>query len=285
MKLAGRVEGCLIVALVGVLLGAAPFRPLAAQRVSESRWTLDDARGSFCIWYLIDPAIAPRLVDRGTVLAPAGTGSNLPSSLAQTIRDEPRFTAWIPAAICVGLYGQVTIDDEKPIAAGADQPIAIVSHLIAATAPHGATGAEFLLIKLASDNRTVRKEAGDRGISMDGIDFVAGKDRGTPEDRIEFKLDGASILWIGHPAGNPSVGTTHSMSFGYAGARGTNWIGRLEGAQGESHAMIGALRVVGKGILGKALKSSPIRPTSPLETTGTAHLTFQIVSSRGSGGN
>ena len=75
------------------------------------------------------------------------------------------------------------------------------------------------------------------------------------------------------------------MSFGYAGARSTSWQGSLETTPAETHLMIGSLRIEGKSLLSKALKSSPIRAVGPIETGGTARFLFQLVPSRSSGGN
>src|SRR5664279_5301123 len=112
IRATGRLGARMVVAL-GLLGAAGGLIPLDAQKITESRWSLAGAKGGFCIWYLIDPAIAPELADKGTVFAPAGTGSTLPNALAQTIQDEPRFTTWIPAAICIGFYASITIGDEK----------------------------------------------------------------------------------------------------------------------------------------------------------------------------
>jgi hypothetical protein len=268
--------------LLGLFPGATP---VSAQKVSELPWSMQDARGGFCIWYLVDPEMAPLLAEKGTTFAPAGTGSTLPNALAQTIRDEPRFTSWIPAAICVLFYGRITIGDNQPILASAEQPLTLVAHLVAAQAPRGAGGAGFLLLKLGSDNRVVRHQGGDPGLPIAGMTVVAGKDRGTPEDRVEFRLEDTQITWVGHPSGEPSVGTTRSMSFGYAGARSTNWQGSLETTPAETHVMIGSLRIEGKSLLSKALKSSPIRAVGPIETGGTGRFSFRLVPSRSSGGN
>lgn len=272
----------LVVALAGPGFTATS---LAAQKVTSSRWTMEDARGGFCVWYLVEPAAAVMLADRGTVFAAAGTGTNLPKALAQTIHDEPRFNSWIPAAICVGLYSSVTIDEEKPVHASPEQPIAIVTHFLAAQSPKGAGGSGYLLVGLFSNSRVVRNEANDRGLPVEGLTIFSGKDRGTPEDRVEFRIGSTQILWVGHPTGAPSVETTRPMSFGYAGARSTSWQGTLETTPGESHGMIGSLRVQGKSPLAKALISSPIRPTPAIELGGTARFTFQIVPPRGAGGN
>jgi len=281
-RAAGRL-GARFTVLFVVLSACPAVSPLAAQQVAESSWSMQDARGGFCIWYLVDPAIAPGLAEKGTVFAPAGTGSTLPNALAQTIRDEPRFTTWIPAAICVWFYGSITIGDNKPILATSERPLTLMAHLVAAQSPRGAGGAGFLLLKVSSDNRMVRSQGSDPGLSIDGLKLVAGKDRGTPEDRVEFRLESTQITWIGHPSGEPSVGMTRSMSFGYGGAHSTSWQGSFEATPAATHAMIGSLRVEGKSILSRALKSSPIRAVGPIETGGTARLRFEVVPSRSSG--
>ena len=278
---AGRL-GSRFTVLLG-LLGLSPgFATLSAQKVTELPWSMQDARGGFCIWYLVDPALAPLLADKGTAFAPAGTGSTLPSALAQTIRDEPRFTSWIPAAICVLFYRRITIGDNQPILATSGQPLTLVAHLVAAQSPRGAG---FLLLKLGSDSRVVRHQGGDPGLQIALMTVVAGKDRGTPEDRVEFRLENTQITWVGHPSGEPSVGTTRSMSFGYAGGRSTNWQGSLETTPAETHVMIGSLRIEGKSLLSKALKTSPIRAVGPIETGGTGRFLFRLVPGRPSGGN
>lgn len=283
-QVAGRL-GTLYTVLLGLLGVTLGGRPLIAQQVTESTWSMQDARGGFCIWYLVDPAMAPGLAEKGTVFATAGTGSTLPRSLAQTIGDEPRFTSWIPAAICVWSYGTITIGDNRPIVATPDQPLTLVAHFLAAQSPRGAGGAGFLLLRLGSDNRVVRNQGNDPGLSIDGVTVVAGKDRGTPEDRVEFRLEDTQITWIGHPSGEPSVGTTRSMSFGYAGSRKTSWQGSFETTPAATHVMIGSLRIDGKGLLAKALKSSPIRAVGPVETGGSARLHLQIIPPRSAGGN
>ena len=72
----GRPNGRCVVqfGLLGTLIGVAP---LSAQKITESRWSMAEARGGFCVWYLLDPAMAPGLAEKGTLFTPAGTGSSI----------------------------------------------------------------------------------------------------------------------------------------------------------------------------------------------------------------
>ena len=112
--------------LATALLLLAPITAAAQVDAKSSTWELDDSRGSFCVWYLADPAMAPDLAPKGTVFAPAGAGEGLPPAVARLVRDEPQFGSWIPASICVGLYGKVTVDGEVAAQAKGDRPVLVM---------------------------------------------------------------------------------------------------------------------------------------------------------------
>ncbi len=259
-------------ALMAVLLAGAAL-PLGAQRPDQSHWALDGSRGSFCVWYLSDPALADKLADHETP-SMAGTGEGLPRGLVQVIRDEPKFAQWVPGVVCVGMYDSVVVARHasrgKP-----GRPVLVVYDAVRARAPRHADGADWLLLDIGTDRRDLSSDAGDAGVATaDARLTVHPSDPGRDPD-ITVRISGTDITWSGHPFGDASVGTTRSMSFGYRGERSTDWSVALEATPDSSRPMVGALRIDGTSTLAKALKSSPIREVGPWEAGGAASLTFQ----------
>lgn len=245
---------------------------LAAQE-REIRLTLTEARGSFCISYLVDPAVAVALAPEGAVLSPAGKGAGLSPFLVRVIQDEPQFADWIPAAICLGRFAAASLDGKEVARAKGDKTINVTTSWINVERPLGVDGATLALLELDIDETRVIRPlvdfgvlGGDRGIE------VLPAERGDTEIRV--KLEKTQIVWVGHPTGDPRVGSTQAMSFGYIGMRGSTWLISREVAPTETRLMVGALRVEGKDALAKALKSSPIRAVGPMESGGTAEFIF-----------
>ena len=206
--------------------------------------------------------------------APAGEGAGLPASVARVIQDEPRFGSWVPGAICVNLYGQVAADGKALVTAKPDEPILVMTHSLAATSPRGVSGADHYLVELGTDRGSLARAAELLGARSFDRSLTIRKDPEGGDDEIELKVGKTRIFWQGHQTGESRVGTTRSMSFGYAGLRTTNWHLSFESTPTETFLLVGALRVEGKDDLGKALRSSPIRAVGPLERGGQATLTF-----------
>lgn len=260
--------------LATALLLLAPLTAAAQIEAKSSTWQLDDSRGSFCVWYLADPSMAPDLAPRGTVFAPAGAGTGLPAAVARLVRDEPQFGSWIPAALCVGLYGKVTVDGAVAAQAKGDRPVLVMTHAIAAMGPRGQEGAGYLLLELATDNGTLGRVAEDVGLRVERREVTRVRSNDGGDDAWQFQMKKAKLLWSGHPTGYPRVEPTQAMSFGLAGMRTTSWLLESKSAPDTVRLLVGQLRVEGKDDLAKALKASPIRAVGPLEQGGRTEWRF-----------
>ena len=256
------------------LLAPSVVHAQVAGETGSSKWLLEDARGSFCIWYLADPAIAPKLAPKGTVLTAAGTGAGLPPAVVRVIRDEPQFAAWIPAVICVGRYGAVTIDGETAGRARADRSILLMTHAIAAAAPRGQSGAAYYLLEFSTDNGNVARLAEGVGIRVERRELDIAPPRGGPDSIMTVQIEKARLIWSGHPTGDSRVEATQPMSFGLAGLRTSSWRVDAGFAPDTSRLVVGQLRVEGKDDLAKALKSSPIRWVGPILAGGRGEWQF-----------
>jgi hypothetical protein len=257
--------------ICGTLIGS--VQPLAAQ-ADEMLWRWVDAQDGFCVWYLADPALAPGLVPAGTPLRPASATAALPDVLLRIVQDEPRFTEWIPAFLCVGRFAAVAADGTPAGTMGDEQPLLLTLSGLAAASPYGQdAGWQLATIGLRAgslDRVADRAWIANREPSMRVRNGLQGED-----DEWELSLDGTKLIWSGHSTGPVRVGTTRSMSFGYAGNRNTTWLVALRMAPAEEQSQVGALRIEGKNPLAQALKASPIRAVSGLSRGGELTMTFR----------
>jgi hypothetical protein len=251
-----------------------------AQRSAPTELTFEGASGNYCISYLADPELARQMVAGGTELTPAGTGKGLSVLLARTVRDEPRFAAWIPGELCIGFFARVSSEGKTIAQARKGGVIAVATSALAAKSPHGVDGAGSYLISLMTDQRNLSSFATDMGVVMDGVSAVS-KQRGTDQDPdVTISAGGADIHWSGHPVRDSSVGTTRTVSFGYAGARTVDWVVTIKVSPATSKALVGSLSVTGNNLFAKALKTSPIRDISSAEFGGTYTITLQRATRR-----
>lgn len=248
-------------------------RPLAAQ-ADEQLWRWVDAQGGFCVWYLADPTVAPGLVPVGTPLRPASATASLPEVLLRIVQDEPRFAEWIPAVLCVGRFVAVAADGTPAGTMRDGPPMLLTLSALAAASPYGQdAGWQLSTIGLDAgslDRVAERSWIANREPSLRVREGIEGEDT-----EWELALDGTKLIWSGHPAGATRVGTTRSMSFGYAGNRNSRWLVALRMAPTEEQNQVGALRVEGKNALAMALKASPIRAVGPLSRGGELTMTFR----------
>jgi hypothetical protein len=194
--------------------------------------------------------------------------------LLRIVQDEPRFAEWIPAMLCVGRFVAVAADGVPAGTMRDDQPMLLTLSALAAASPYGQdAGWQLTSIGLHAgslDRVAERAWIANEEPRLRVRDGLEGED-----NEWELSLDGAKLIWSGHPTGTSRVGTTRSMSFGYAGNRNSSWLVALRMAPTEEQGQVGALRVEGKHLLAQALKSSPIRAVGPLSRGGELTLSFR----------
>ncbi|MEO5798441.1 MAG: hypothetical protein ABIZ70_06560 [Gemmatimonadales bacterium] len=239
----------------------------------EMRVTFTDARGGYCISYLIDPAVAAELAPAGAALTPAGKGTSVSPFLARVIQDEPQFAAWIPASICIARYGAAAVDGREVARAKPGKAISVITSWVSVAEPLGVSGATALLLSISSDEGRLLRSLQEFGLGAEEKTPMITPGEGD-DIQLDLKLEKTKITWVGHPTGDPRVGSTQSMSFGYAGARKSVWSITTTTTPAETHLMVGSFRLEGKDVLAKALRSSPIRAVGPQETGGTAEFVF-----------
>jgi hypothetical protein len=266
--------------IAAVLIAMAVVPAVGAQAPSDTHWSFEGNEGRYCISYLIDPTLVSKLLPSDAKPAPAGTGAGLHPFLARTVQDEPRFAQWIPAAICIGTYDQVTADGKVLAQGKKDHPIVVVTNAIAVQSPRGIPEATYLLLDVMTDQRSLQRAGDNVGLDIAGI-TVTSRIRVEGDDPdVAMEVDGATFHWSGHATGESSVGTTHSMSFGYAARRSNSLLIQEEWTPETSRLMVGALQISGRNTFAKALGASPVRAVGPEEVGGTMAWTFHNQTNR-----
>ena len=257
--------------LMALALGAGR---LAGQQPADVQWSLEGGHGSYCIWYLADPELARQMVPGGTELTPAGDGAGLAPLLARTVQDEPRFSQWIPGAICISSYDRVTSAGRVLAQSKPNRPVIVATSSLAVKGARGFPTATRYLIDFMTDQRSLARAADGIGVGMSGITVITRTRVGADEPEVLIDVDGVRITWSGHAIGEPSVGKTRSVSFGYASGRVSGWMIDEESTPATARLMAGTLEVDGRNTLARALKASPGRAMGPEESGGTVVLSF-----------
>lgn len=258
---------------IGALAVTAVTAPLAAQ-ADEQLWRFVDAQGGSCIWYLADPALAPDLVPAGTPLRPASATASLPEVLLRLVQDEPRFAEWVPGVFCVGLFAAAAADGEPTGTMRSGRPLLVTVSALAAASPYG-QDAGWQLASLGVDAGSLDRVAERAWVAVREPEHRVRTGVEGEDTQWELSLDGLRLIWSGHPSGEVRVGSTRTMSFGYAGNRNSTWLVELRSAPTGEQNQLGALRVEGRSPLANALKASPIRAMGPLATGGELTLHFR----------
>jgi hypothetical protein len=266
-----RVEATLL-AIAATALLAAP----AGAQANEQLWRFVDGQGGFCLWYLSDPELAPAMVPPGTLVRTAAQTDGLPEILVRITQDEPRFGEWIPGVICVGLHAAVASDGIAAARMEDGPPVLVTLSAVAADRPLGVDGG-WLLTEIGLDAGRLDRTAADAWIRTDDRELRVRSGLEGEDDQWELRFDGLRLFWQGHPGGEVRVGSTRSMSFGYAGNRNSVWTIEVRTAPERVQPQFGSLRVEGKSPLAQALKSSPIRSVGALEFGGEMTISFRRV--------
>ncbi len=268
MMLAARVRRLAL--LGGVLMLASPL----AGQADAQLWRWVDAQGGFCIWYLADPVIAAELVPGEIRLRPASATASIPEVLLRIVQDEPRFAEWIPGVVCIGRYTTVAADGVPVATMEKQRPLLLTLSGLAAASAYGQdAGWQLTTIGLDADRLEDLAEEGWIGGEEARIRDRTGLEG--EDTQWELTQPGVKLIWSGHPTGGLRVGSTRSMSFGYAGDQNSMWLVQFRMAPTEEQPQVGALRIEGDGALARALKSSPMRTVGPIARGGEATLDFR----------
>lgn len=236
---------------------------------SGMTWEGEGMQAGFCIHFLVDPALAEALPFGGTSLATAERAPALHPSLKTVISGAPEFAAWIPSSLC--LYEYASVATPTGTVANRSDPQGFLVWSAPAADPGAPAPAEIMV----SNGRLARQPTQPQ-VSFGRFEIEREPIPETTKEQLVLKVGKTLLTWQGR-AGSDSSTATDPEEFVWrvGGTQGSVWTGRARilGTRTE-RAMIGALRVEGKGDLARMLGASPIRFAGPVSVGGEGQVEF-----------
>ncbi len=260
---------------------AAQATPAAAQEEKQNtntiNWQVGASKGGWCLQFLMDAESAADGLakDHRVVLAREATG--LAPAIARLIKDEPEYAGWVPSEVCTYMSEAIWIDGRRFDRGNDNQPIAAVYWGVAAASSDGAAAGQgrMSLRYLGTNSSSFRRAMDTRTVPIDEAELKITPVKESTDEEIFLKLEGATIVYIGNPRiDTTATPTPRALTAAYMGNNRTLWTVNFEFTPGEVSSMSGALRIIGKRNLAKALDRSPIRLLSPMITGGKGSVAF-----------
>jgi hypothetical protein len=264
---------------LGLALAAAWGAPAlhsqtASDELGESRtWSLQGLRAGYCIRFLVEPKLAAEEAREGYILLAAGRDQHLHPALRQIVTSQPEFAAWIPSNLCFYYLDAVQVGRRRVAERNrAYQLIGVWT--LSATEQDGGARRDLVADMYASRN-SLLNAAKRAEVRIHEIRSAVYLKDGTTFDIYSIKIGKTELVWNGRQTGDSTrVEEPIRENWSVSGLRPTIRVARLELQPTWSWALVGSLRVEGKGDLGKALRSSPIRFVGPLYSGGSGRLSF-----------
>lgn len=232
----------------------------------------------------MDRAAAERQLGEELVPVNASVARDLHPAVAAVVAERPdSFGSWTPAEMCLFWAGSVDVDDRRVEENDDRAQVLGVWSVLARPADSAAAAPRSEAVLLFASNGRASRLGRSVQLDLERAEAAAGKVpvedaegrwvAGT-DDRYQIKLGRAMITWDGRPVGDSAVPEATAHEWHAPGLRLTRWAIRGSVEPERSHAVVGALRISGKGDLVRALQASPIRFVGPVHSGGTARLVF-----------
>jgi hypothetical protein len=224
--------------------------------------------------FLIDPDAAAGELKPGFRLVRADQDETLHSALRQVVQTQPEFASWAPSSLCFYYTDAVQVGGRR-IAENNRRIAQMVGVWSLATVEQGSGARRDLALDMYASRERLRSAAATNLIQLHEAE--AGFRGATDTSGTEYRqtIGKTRLVWSGRTAGD-STRVEHPIveTWQVPGARGVTWSAQLSLSPAWGRALVGSLRVEGKGDLAKALKASPIRFVGPFYRGGGGQLRF-----------
>jgi hypothetical protein len=251
---------------------------LQAQSTDESRgartWSLQGLRAGYCIRFLIEPKLAAKELRRGYVLLPAERDQRLHPALHQIVASQPEFASWTSSNLCFYYLDAVQIGGRLLTERNRRSYQMIGVWTLGATEAEGGARRDLVLDMYASRTNLLRA-AQSAQVRIHEVHSVVSDLPDSTFDVYSIKVGNTQLVWNGRHTGDSTrVAEPLEEDWSVSGLAASVRVARLRLKPAWSWALIGSLRVEGKGDLAAALRSSPIRFVGPLYRGGSGELRF-----------
>lgn len=265
--------------LCGTLLALQSFPALAQERSTADtvNWTVVAPRAGWCVHFLMEPKSAAEDLVRGYRVVGAREAKALLPAISRLIAEEQTYADWVPSELCTYVADAITVENRRFDRGDGNQPIAVLYWGVTATNTEGGSGDvdQVSLRAFGSNSSGVERNMGTHGVPIDRIQFEVHPVSESTDQEYLIKLSGATISYSGRPKPD-STGQAGEVSRTgvMTGNNRAIWNVRMVWNPTAVGGMSGALRVVGKRGLAKALNKSPIRLLSPAIIGGVGRITL-----------
>jgi hypothetical protein len=219
----------------------------------------------------VDPKRAAEELREGFVLLPAERDQTLDPALRQIVQSQPEFAGWIPSRVCFYFSDAVQVGNRRLAERGRRYQMLGVWTM--AALEQGSGGRRDLALGLYANRESLLRAARVAEVRMKEVHSVV--DRADTSSIFSVKIGKTLLAWNGRQAGDSTrVAENIEESWSVPGLRSKLWSARLTIKATFRWALVGSLRVEGKGDLGEALRASPIRFMGPLYQGGGGELRF-----------
>lgn len=230
-------------------------------------WGGEEMRTSFCVHFLIDPALSGLLPFGGVPLATAAQATEIHPALKNVIAGSAEYGSWIPSSLCLYQYGVLTSPSGTVTDRSDPQGFLVWSAPAAAPGPAPA--------EVWVTNGRLARQSSQPQVRFGRFDLERSPIPETTKEQLELKVGKTLITWQGRMgADSTAVGAPAEAAWLLAGSQGSTWTASARFGMRSERPMIGALRVEGKGELARILGASPIRFAGPIRLGGEGAVTF-----------
>lgn len=255
--------------------GASSLLAQAAPEVKDVQvWGLQGLRTGYCVRFLIAPSAAARELRDGFLPIRADEDKTLHPALRQVIQGQPEFAFWTPSSLCFYHLDAVQLGNRR-IADKDARKAQMLAVWSLATTEKGSGPRRDLVLDLFSGRGALTRAAEASRVRLQEANAAVSNAADTLPDIYRVEVGRVRLVWTGRLVGDSTkVDRPIQEPWQVKGLRAGVWRADLKLNPSWSRAVVGSLRVEGKGDLAKVLKASPIRFVGPFYWGGGGELRF-----------
>lgn len=241
-------------------------------------WRLEGLQTGFCVQLLLDPSKLDPQMTGGARPARADAVADLHPALRNVIATQPEFASWSPSTLC--LYYVSTVDAGPFKVSGSNPAKAPLIGAWSVAATEG-KGTRHVALTAFTNYGRLQRAAGLEKLELKRIrsEVDSVMDEEAPEPlrigtRFRIRLGKAHLIWDGRLTDDSTRAAGPASSEWLVPGSGRRTVARVSLSPDWTRAMVGSLRVEGKGDFAEALKASPIRFVGPAFTGGGGEFAF-----------
>jgi hypothetical protein len=236
-------------------------------------WQLQGLRSSYCVHFLVNPEAGSKALKQGLTAIRASEDATLNPALQQVVHSQPEFAGWTASNLCLYYLDAVQVGKQRIVERDPRRYQLIGVWTLAAREAGGAR--RDFVVDMYASRENLLDAAHVAEVRLHEMESAYYDHPDTTDDTYNLKIGKTQLIWTGRAVGDSiRVQQPLTEQWSMEGLRHGLQPVRLVLTPAWSRALVGSLRVEGKGDLAKLLKASPIRFVGPLYRGGGGELRF-----------